>query len=47
MSSIDEISKSLNKLKNHKEFYLLQCSSIYPVHLSNRASILLKFLEKI
>ena len=30
MSSIDEISKSLNKLKNHKEFYLLQCSSIYP-----------------
>jgi sialic acid synthase SpsE len=30
MSSIDEISKSLRKLKNHKEFYLLQCSSIYP-----------------
>ena len=30
MSSIDEISKSLKKLKNHKEFYLLQCSSIYP-----------------
>tara|TARA_Y100001958_G_C21217717_1_gene543101 strand:+ start:390 stop:1388 length:999 start_codon:yes stop_codon:yes gene_type:complete len=30
MSSIDEIEKSLKKLKNHKEFYLLQCSSIYP-----------------
>jgi sialic acid synthase SpsE len=30
MSSIDEISRSLNKLRNHKEFYLLQCSSIYP-----------------
>lgn len=30
MSSIDEIARSLNKLKNHKEFYLLQCSSIYP-----------------
>ncbi len=30
MSSMDEIAKTLGKLRNHKEFYLLQCSSIYP-----------------
>ena len=30
MSSIEEISRSLYKLRNHREFYLLQCSSIYP-----------------
>tara|TARA_Y100001935_G_scaffold100216_1_gene83383 strand:- start:468 stop:1466 length:999 start_codon:yes stop_codon:yes gene_type:complete len=30
MSSFDEILRSVKKLKNRKEFYLLQCTSIYP-----------------
>ncbi len=30
MSSMEEIQRTLKKLKNHKEFYLLQCSSTYP-----------------
>ena len=46
MSSIDEISRSLNKLKNHKEFYLLQCSSIYPCPPEKSGLNLIEFFKK-
>jgi N,N'-diacetyllegionaminate synthase len=46
MSSLDEISNSLKKLKNHKEFYLLQCSSIYPCPPEKSGLNFIRFFEE-